>query len=143
MPPRNPTRLAEALSDLLADPQRRATLGAAGIIRARSRYGWEEWLGPHWRPTLKLAPTPNGPRSGREGDAQVRDAAILPAGQDHVEALVEVLATLGPEVERVDTWGRHLADVLMEGGCLRSETVAARRTQSACHRIPLLSLARY
>jgi len=41
VPPRDPRRLAQALSDLLADPSRRRTLGAAGARRTRERYGWE------------------------------------------------------------------------------------------------------
>jgi len=39
--PRRPDRLSVALRSLLADPQRRSSLGAAGIRRARSRYGWD------------------------------------------------------------------------------------------------------
>jgi glycosyltransferase involved in cell wall biosynthesis len=41
VPPRHPERLAAALRHLLADPARRRSLGAAGIVRARSRYGWD------------------------------------------------------------------------------------------------------
>jgi glycosyltransferase involved in cell wall biosynthesis len=41
VPPRRPVRLAEALCELLADPRRRAALGAAGAHRARSRFGWD------------------------------------------------------------------------------------------------------
>jgi D-inositol-3-phosphate glycosyltransferase len=41
VPPRRPDRLAEALRDLLSEPDRRAALGAAGLQRARSRYGWD------------------------------------------------------------------------------------------------------
>jgi D-inositol-3-phosphate glycosyltransferase len=41
VPPRRPARLACTLADLLADPDRRATLGAAGARRARRRYGWD------------------------------------------------------------------------------------------------------
>ncbi len=40
VPPRRPDRLAAALRSLLADPELRASLGAAGVRRARSRYGW-------------------------------------------------------------------------------------------------------
>jgi glycosyltransferase involved in cell wall biosynthesis len=41
VPPRQPDRLAAALRFLLADPERRSALGAAGAWRARSRYGWD------------------------------------------------------------------------------------------------------
>ncbi|MEV4178159.1 glycosyltransferase [Nonomuraea sp. NPDC049709] len=40
VPPRRPRALARALKELLGDPDRRATLGAAGARRARERYGW-------------------------------------------------------------------------------------------------------
>jgi D-inositol-3-phosphate glycosyltransferase len=33
--------LAATLAGLLADPRRRAALGAAGARRARRRYGWD------------------------------------------------------------------------------------------------------
>ena len=45
MPPRRPELLAPALAGLLADPARRAALGAAGVRRARRRYGWDRIAG--------------------------------------------------------------------------------------------------
>jgi D-inositol-3-phosphate glycosyltransferase len=39
--PRRPNRLAAVVAELLADPERRAALGAAGARRARRRYGWD------------------------------------------------------------------------------------------------------
>jgi glycosyltransferase involved in cell wall biosynthesis len=41
VPPRRPERLADTLRALLADPVRRADLGAAGVRRARERYTWD------------------------------------------------------------------------------------------------------
>jgi glycosyltransferase involved in cell wall biosynthesis len=41
VPPREPRALAAALRALLADPARRAELGAAGAARARRRYGFD------------------------------------------------------------------------------------------------------
>ncbi len=41
VPPRRPDRLAQALRALLFDPEQRSTLGAAGLRRVRSRYGWD------------------------------------------------------------------------------------------------------
>jgi D-inositol-3-phosphate glycosyltransferase len=41
VPPRDPDALADALRGLLADPARRAELGAAGARRARERYGFD------------------------------------------------------------------------------------------------------
>lgn len=40
VPPHDPATLQATLRRLLDDPQRRARLGAAGVERARSRYGW-------------------------------------------------------------------------------------------------------
>ncbi|ADB29795.1 glycosyl transferase group 1 [Kribbella flavida DSM 17836] len=40
VPPRDPERLAAVLRDLLADPERRAALGAAGAARVAERYTW-------------------------------------------------------------------------------------------------------
>jgi D-inositol-3-phosphate glycosyltransferase len=41
VPPRRPDLLARVLAGLLADPGRRAALGAGGARRARRRYGWD------------------------------------------------------------------------------------------------------
>jgi glycosyltransferase involved in cell wall biosynthesis len=40
VPPRDPGRLGEVLAALLADDDRRAAYGAAGVRRARARYRW-------------------------------------------------------------------------------------------------------
>ncbi|MGY2083141.1 glycosyltransferase [Blastococcus sp. SYSU DS0539] len=40
VPPRDPERLGEVLAALLADDDRRAAYGAAGVQRARARYRW-------------------------------------------------------------------------------------------------------
>jgi D-inositol-3-phosphate glycosyltransferase len=40
VPPRDPGELAAAAGTLLADDRLRAELGAAGLARARARYGW-------------------------------------------------------------------------------------------------------
>ena len=40
VPPRRPDLLGPVLAGLLADPDRRARLGAAGARRARTHYGW-------------------------------------------------------------------------------------------------------
>ncbi|MEU6411860.1 glycosyltransferase [Microbispora sp. NPDC046933] len=40
VPPRRPRALSRALGDLLARPELRAALSAAGARRARARYGW-------------------------------------------------------------------------------------------------------
>jgi glycosyltransferase involved in cell wall biosynthesis len=40
VPPRDPRRLGQVLAALLADEERRAAYGAAGVQRARGRYRW-------------------------------------------------------------------------------------------------------
>jgi D-inositol-3-phosphate glycosyltransferase len=45
VPPRRPALLADAVAGLLADPERRAALGAAGARRAGRRYGWDRIAG--------------------------------------------------------------------------------------------------
>ena len=40
VPPRDPGRLGEVLTSLLADDERRAAYGAAGVQRVRARYRW-------------------------------------------------------------------------------------------------------
>ena len=45
VPPRAPSRVAEALSELLGDAARRRSLGEAGAQRARGRYGWDRVAG--------------------------------------------------------------------------------------------------
>jgi len=40
VPPRDPGRLGEVLASLLADDERRAAYGAAGVQRVRARYRW-------------------------------------------------------------------------------------------------------
>jgi glycosyltransferase involved in cell wall biosynthesis len=41
VPARDPAALAAALAQLLAEPERRAAFGAAGVERARRRYSWQ------------------------------------------------------------------------------------------------------
>jgi glycosyltransferase involved in cell wall biosynthesis len=42
VPPREPAALAAAVNRLLADEPLRATMGRAGLHRARARYGWDD-----------------------------------------------------------------------------------------------------
>lgn len=42
----------------------------------------------------------------------------LPDAHDHVAALVQALQGLDADLDRVERWGRHLADVLVGGGRL-------------------------
>jgi glycosyltransferase involved in cell wall biosynthesis len=45
VPPRDPAAIAGQIARLLADPARRAALGAAAAARARSRYSWDRVAG--------------------------------------------------------------------------------------------------
>ena len=44
--------------------------------------------------------------------------APLPTGRQHLAALRRPLDRLEADVDRIDSWGRHLADVLLGGGRL-------------------------
>src|ERR671932_807923 len=48
----------------------------------------------------------------------MKEGRTLPTGRAHLAALSSALASLENEVDRLDAWGRHLADVLMGGGRL-------------------------
>jgi D-inositol-3-phosphate glycosyltransferase len=43
--PRRPDRIAAALRELLADPEKRRAFGRAGARRAAHRYGWDRIAG--------------------------------------------------------------------------------------------------
>ena len=43
VPPRDPTALAAALGQLLADPEARRAMGAAGRERIAREFSWEAW----------------------------------------------------------------------------------------------------
>jgi glycosyltransferase involved in cell wall biosynthesis/phosphoheptose isomerase len=130
VPPRSPDRLAEALKELFADPDHRRALGAAGVRHIRSHYGWDRVAGA----TLEAYRAPR--REVRDLARRVRPAeaianeiafapslraeppAGLPTGLTHLTALRDALSTLEFEVDKIDAWGRHLAEVLMGGGRL-------------------------
>jgi glycosyltransferase involved in cell wall biosynthesis len=64
VPPRRPGLLAATLHNLLADPGRRATLGAAGARRARRRYGWDRIARSTLEVYADLAAAPAGLPAG-------------------------------------------------------------------------------
>jgi D-inositol-3-phosphate glycosyltransferase len=68
VPARDPVALASALSQLLADPAKRAALGAAGVERARRRYSWRRVAAQTEAVYLRLA-------------AEARPAALVTAGR--------------------------------------------------------------
>ncbi|MDP9399818.1 MAG: glycosyltransferase [Actinomycetota bacterium] len=109
VPPRDPERLADALGPLLDDPDRRAAYGRAGAARARRLYDWERVAGA----TLEVYRAQTEGRPRRRGRFVRQSAA-----RDHVAALRAGLDAFDAELERLDEWGKGLADVLADGGRL-------------------------
>ncbi|HEV2769345.1 MAG TPA: glycosyltransferase [Solirubrobacteraceae bacterium] len=133
VPPRDPERLAATLGPLLADESRRASLGAAGVRRARKLYDWDRIAGATQEVYSGLAPHRKGrvaatarpARLGRgEADPTGRRraggaGAPAPTGAlEHLGALADALGHLHEEAERLEAWGHHLAVRLLEGGRL-------------------------
>ena len=58
VPPRCPDRLAEALGELLLDPDRLRSLGRAGASRARAKYSWDRIAGQTLQSYEDLLPLP-------------------------------------------------------------------------------------
>jgi phosphoheptose isomerase len=116
VPPRDPERLAAVLARLLADDDRRARLGAAGVRRARQLFDWERVaaatrdvyreLAASRRTAARRAPAPR---------ARTRRFARAPAPEEHLAALGDALAALRPEAPRLAAWGAELAERLQGG----------------------------
>jgi D-inositol-3-phosphate glycosyltransferase len=70
VPPRDPSRLAAVLRELLADPERRAALGRAGARRVAESYTWSKVAAQteqvYLRTMAPVASTATGPATGRE-----------------------------------------------------------------------------
>ena len=116
VPPRDPDRLAEALAALLADPERRAVHGSAGVERVRRRYGWPRIAAATLDVYARVAARPRRASGATPSDA--RRFALVPSGADHLASLRDALAELEADVERIEAWGERLADVLAAGGRL-------------------------
>jgi glycosyltransferase involved in cell wall biosynthesis len=66
VPPRRPDEVASAVRTLLAQPDVRAAMGAAGLQRARRRYGWDAIA----QATLAAYGAVQEERAGRAADGQ-------------------------------------------------------------------------
>ena len=109
--PRDPERLAGALRGLLAQPERRAAYGRAGVRRARRLYDW----GRVATATLDVYAGHVRRRERAAGTARFR---LTGSGAGHLGALREALGALDHQAERVEGWGRALAVRCLEGGRL-------------------------
>jgi glycosyltransferase involved in cell wall biosynthesis/phosphoheptose isomerase len=110
VPPRDPERLAEAASTLLADPARCRAYGEAGVARARRLYDWRR-VGAQALDVYEEVIAHRLPRRGvkarrPEGSAQ------------HLAALREAIGALEAQRVTIDAWGEQLAESLLAGGRL-------------------------
>lgn len=110
VPPRDPERLAEAASRLLADPERRQAYGAAGVKRARRLYGWRrvasQVIDAYERVVAERRPRPAKADGEQEGSA------------GHLAALADAIAGLDSQRTTIDAWGEWLGEALLGGGRL-------------------------
>jgi type III pantothenate kinase len=109
--PRDPERLASALRPLLDDPGLRATLGEAGVRRARRLYDW----GRVATATLDVYARQVRRRQTAGDSARHR---LTGSGARHLRALRDALGTLDAHTDGLERWGRVLARRLLEGGRL-------------------------
>jgi glycosyltransferase involved in cell wall biosynthesis/phosphoheptose isomerase len=113
VPPRDPDRLAAVLGPLLASDERTALLGRAGVRRARQLFDWERVAGATHDVYRGLTSTRADRRAGTTGG---RRFARVPTAGEHLAALGAALAGLQVEADRLERWGRELAERLLAGG---------------------------
>jgi type III pantothenate kinase len=114
VPPRDPERLAAELGRLLADPERRAAYGRAGVKRARRLYDWDRLAAA----TLDVYARVARARRPRRNGASVSDFVLPPNCGEHLAALRAGLASLEDEGERLAHLGERLAVRLLAGNRL-------------------------
>lgn len=112
VPPRDPERLAEALAELLAEPERRRAYGEAGVQRTRRLYDWGRIGAATMDLYMRLVT-----RRRAHGGPSAR-VLRLPDGREHLQSLRAAIEQFEQEVERVQAWGEQLAWILLEGGRL-------------------------
>ncbi len=129
VPPRDPERLVEALRSLLADDARREAYGAAGVVRARERYGWPRVAAATAEVYARLlrrgrlaavgaGAGATGAAGGVSAAGAAAAAAAVPSAREHHGALVEALHELEDDLGRIERWGERLAERLARGGRL-------------------------
>ena len=114
VPPRDPERLGAELAGLLADPERLAAYGRAGLQRVRRLYEWDRIAGATLDVYARLA-------RGRAGRGRARAAgrfALPPTAEEHVGALTDALSRVRGELVRLSELGERLALRLLDGGRL-------------------------
>jgi glycosyltransferase involved in cell wall biosynthesis/phosphoheptose isomerase len=114
VPPRDPERLAAGISGLLADEDRRAAYGRAGVQRTRRLYDWNRVAAATLDVYARLA----NRRTRRAADARVGRFALPPSPAEHVHALAEALPRIEGQVDRLTALGERLAARLLDGGRL-------------------------
>jgi len=114
VPPRDPERLADVLRALLADPDRRAAYGRAGVRRARRLYDWNRIA----TATLDVYARLERRAPRRIYDESVGRFRLPPTPAEHLAALTDSLHRLEGELERLSSWGERLAARLTSGGRL-------------------------
>ncbi len=109
VPPRDPERLAEAASALLADEERRRAFGAAGVRRVRRLYDWR-------RIAAQVLDVYESLASRRQ--AQPRRPRAEDASATHLASLRKAIGALERQRESLDAWGEWLAERLVGGARL-------------------------
>lgn len=109
VPPRDPARLGEVITELLADPAERERMGRAAVDRTRRLYGWDR-VG---RLTLEVLTTV------AERHRSSTAAPPAPARhRQHLDALGEALRRSAPAMRRAELLGERLGERLAGGGRL-------------------------
>ena len=114
VPPRDPERLAEVLSALLADPERRRRFGRAGVQRTRRLYDWNRIAAA----TLDVYARMPRRATRRERTAIKGRFRLPPTPAEHLATLTASLHRLEAELDVLAGWGERLASRLLEGGRL-------------------------